>query len=153
MPEPSHPTPRAICFAVLSVGHLLHALGLRIAEHQNGGIPMIIDALTLGTCPASVLTPLRLLSSGALLPAGIAAALALAPPSEEPESERMRSCLTFGLALHAALSLATRTSSLSTAWPKASPPCAPLAHLRAPARCLTRPADYPAHPCLYRPAG
>eukprot|EP00962_Isochrysis_galbana_P024739 scaffold7596_cov113-Isochrysis_galbana.AAC.1 len=143
----------SICFAMLGVTHLLHALGLCISERQDGGIPMIIDAITLGTCPASVLTPLRLLSSGALLPAGTATALALLPPSDEPESEELRSCLTLGLALHAALSLATRTSSLSTAWPKASPlPRLWIACALQP-DAPPRPAEWTARTCPYRPAG
>jgi len=107
-------------FAAVGVGHLLHAAGLLVAEQRDGAVPLILDALTASTCPGSVLTPSRLLWSGALLPAGAAAALILAPAEDESteESGAIRARMALALALHAALSLATRTSALSDAWPK-----------------------------------
>lgn len=99
--------------AVVSACHLAYAIALWIADRRDGGVPVIIDALSASTCPASVLTPLRLIPSGELLVAGTAAALALAPRESDGLVQRI------ALAVHAFLSLGARTASISAAWPKA----------------------------------
>eukprot|EP00967_Tisochrysis_lutea_P007901 scaffold9424_cov27-Tisochrysis_lutea.AAC.3 len=110
--------------ALVCAGQLAHAGGLVRAEARDGAVPLIIEAIGACSCPASLLTPLALLPSGALLSAGAAAALAL-----EEETQRS-SRLATSLSLYAALSLIARTAAQSAVWPELRQPLVPTCRAR-----------------------
>lgn len=85
-------------FPGLAVGHLISALRALFATSRGDSVPLIVELLSLGACPASIVLLLRLAAAGSLAASGAALALS-------HEAGHARPALRAGLVAHSAISL------------------------------------------------
>ena len=97
--------PLASFFRVLSLAHLLSAFKSLFVTSQGDSVPLIVELLSLGACPAGVVLLLRLAGAGSIAASGAALALA---DGGGPAPGALRA----GLVGHAALNLLPGQSAL-----------------------------------------